>query len=97
MPAAILAVMTNADTLTVMNRLLAILYRSLPLYLHDAQPWRPAVRGDERLHFRLDLFTHHGRYGLSIRLPRLRHAATRSPSAFTLCGRPSTTAISSPA
>jgi hypothetical protein len=38
--------MTQAETLTVMNRLLAILYRSLPLYLHDAQPWQG--KGDER-------------------------------------------------
>ena len=35
-----LAVMSQAETLSVMNRLLAILYRSLPLYLDDAQPWR---------------------------------------------------------
>ena len=32
--------MSQAETLSVMNRLLAILYRSLPLYLHDAQPWQ---------------------------------------------------------
>jgi hypothetical protein len=38
--------MTQAGTLTVMNRLLAILYRSLPMYLHDAQPWQG--KGDER-------------------------------------------------
>jgi hypothetical protein len=41
-----LAVMTQAETLTIMNRLLAILYRSLPIYLHDAQPWQG--KGDER-------------------------------------------------
>jgi hypothetical protein len=31
--------MSAADTLSVMNELLRILYRSLPVYLHDAQPW----------------------------------------------------------
>jgi hypothetical protein len=41
-----LAVMSNADTLSVMNTLLAIVYRSLPMYAHDAQPWRG--KGDER-------------------------------------------------
>jgi hypothetical protein len=29
----------TADTLSVLNELLAMLYRSLPIYLHDAQPW----------------------------------------------------------
>ena len=40
MPAATFAVMSQTDTLTVMNTLLAILYRSLPQYVHDAQPWQ---------------------------------------------------------
>jgi hypothetical protein len=40
------AVMTPEVSLDVMNRLLAILYRSLPMYLHDAQPWEG--KGDER-------------------------------------------------
>src|SRR5688572_9156935 len=31
--------MIAADILSVMNELLAMLYRSLPVYLHDAQPW----------------------------------------------------------
>src|SRR5262245_45740267 len=43
-----LAVMSQAETLSVMNRLLAILYRSLPLYLHDAQPWHGKRQEDER-------------------------------------------------
>jgi hypothetical protein len=40
------AVMTPEVSIDVMNRLLAILYRSLPMYLHDAQPWQG--KGDER-------------------------------------------------
>src|ERR1051325_8406948 len=43
-----LAVMSQTETLSVMNRLLAILYRSLPLYLHDAQPWRGKSQRDDR-------------------------------------------------
>ncbi len=31
--------MSNPDTLSQLNRLLTIEYRSLPMYLHDADPW----------------------------------------------------------
>ena len=31
--------MSQADALGVLNELLAILHRSLPMYLHEAQPW----------------------------------------------------------
>ncbi len=31
--------MSQADALGVLNELLAMVYRSLPMYLHDAQPW----------------------------------------------------------
>jgi len=48
-----LAGMSQVDSLSVMNRLLAILYRSLPMYLHDAQPWRG--KKDERAASVLDL------------------------------------------
>lgn len=31
--------MTHPDTLSQLNRLLTIEFRSLPMYLHDADPW----------------------------------------------------------
>ena len=40
--------MTKAQRIGVLNRLLAIHYRSLPMYLRDAQPWKHS--GDERAH-----------------------------------------------
>jgi hypothetical protein len=38
--------MTNARAYAVLNRLLTIVYRSLPMYLTDASPWIHA--GDEK-------------------------------------------------
>jgi hypothetical protein len=37
--------MSAAETLNVLNDLLAIVYRSLPMYLHDAQPWHARGKG----------------------------------------------------
>lgn len=34
--------MSDLDTLSQLNRLLTIEYRSLPMYLHDADPWAHA-------------------------------------------------------
>jgi hypothetical protein len=56
---ASLPVMSQAETLSVMNRLLAILYRSLPMYVHDAQPWQG--KGDERAAEVLALITENQR------------------------------------
>lgn len=39
-------VMSPTDAVNVLNRLLAIVYRSLPMFLHDAQPWHS--QRDER-------------------------------------------------
>jgi len=33
--------MTHSDTIDVLNRVLAVLYRSLPVYLQGAKPWTP--------------------------------------------------------
>lgn len=38
--------MSTIDAIAVLNRLLVIEYRSLPMYLMDATPWSPS--GDER-------------------------------------------------
>lgn len=44
--------MSNPDTLSQLNRLLTIEYRSLPMYLHDADPW--ARSSDEAAREALD-------------------------------------------
>lgn len=80
-----LAVMSQAETLSVMNRLLAILYRALPLYLHDAQPWRGKNQHDERAAKALALIVDEQR-GLSQRVADfiLENGGEPSPGAYPL-------------